>query len=393
MSFKKKLYSIRLIRSALTQEVNTEKKLTNRHFAALYLLRKIHTTYRKRLEQELAELRYWTGLNNTNYSSYSKFKEELQEIEPDEVWDFIRSEIGNVEVLIDLGSGVRPTNVCTPRIHLNVEKWHPYNVHLSKRYPKSNLIQVEMDALEFLQIQPDSSLDTIIAFDIIEHFTKDLGWKLIQEIQRTTKNTAIIFTPNGFMEQHVSENDSEGWGWTGNILQNHLSGWTAQDFLNWNCTVSHDYHKLHGFEDGALVAVYKPKKVLFEESNTVVLMNLSENITENEWRELIEKIERTSSHSKISVIFHNGLAQGSHLILPNFEFPNWPAKYATFDPFVNQVESKLRWLIPGLSSDTLSILRRSNFAEIIYVGKKDSKTTNQYFQQKLKGEKFKQILI
>lgn len=389
---KNKLNLIQFNRSVLTQEKYKRRIL---HFINPLVLSfgKYRRLYQKRLDSEISELNYWTGLNST--SNFTIFKEHKGQnnLEPEQVWGFIRERVGNVEVLVDLGSGVRPSNICTPKIHINVEKWHPYNSHLSNRYPNSNLIQVEMDALEFLKIQPAASLDTIIAFDLIEHLTKDLGWKLIEEIQRTTKNTAVIFTPNGFMEQHVSENDSDDWGWTGNILQNHLSGWTDKDFLNWNCRISPNYHAIHGFEGGALVAVYQPQKNLFENSGTVVLLNLSEDLPVGQWQYLSDRILQAASCSEISIVFHNSFAQGSHLILPNFQFPNWPAKYASFDPFINEVESALHWLVKSKQTDVLSILRSNKFKEIIYVSKVESESTNQYFRKKLVGKNLKEIIF
>jgi len=389
---KNKLNLIQVNRSILTQE-KYKRKILQFINPLVLSFGKYRRLYQQRLDSEIIELNYWTGLNSTpNFTTFNAQKGQ-KNIEPEQVWGFIRDRVGNVEVLVDLGSGVRPSNICTPKIHINIEKWHPYNAHLSKRYPNSNFIQVEMDALEFLKIQPDASLDTIIAFDLIEHLTKDLGWKLIEEIQRTTKNTAVVFTPNGFMEQHVGENDLDGWGWTGNFLQNHLSGWTDQDFLNWDCTISPNYHTIDGFEGGALVAVYQPQKKLFENSGTVVLLNLSEDLPVGQWQDLNERILQAASYSEISVVFHNSFAPGSHLIFPNFQLPNWPAKYASFDPFINEVESALSWSVKSKQTDVLSILKSNKFKEIVYVSKVDSESTNQYFRKKLVGKNFTEIIF
>jgi hypothetical protein len=141
------------------------------------------------------------------------------------------------------------------------------------------------------------------------------------------------------------------------------------------------------------VAVYQPHRKLFENSGTIVLLNLSENLPVGQWQDLNERILQTASHAEISVIFHNSLAQGSHLILPNFQFPNWPSKYASYDPFICEVESALRWLGKSKQTDVLSILKSNKFREIIYVSKADSESTNKYFRKKLLGKKVTEILF
>jgi len=392
MKILSRLNTIQINRSVLEQ---TEcKKINFRSIArSMLLYGKRRKLYEKRLESEISELNYWTGISSENAFSNGSFQENTNSISPEQLWSLIRKKIGSVEVLIDLGSGVRPSNISTPKVHVNVEKWHPYNLHLSRRYSNSGLIQVEMDALDFLQIQPNASLDTIIAFDLIEHLPKDLGWKLIQEIQRTTKNTAVIFTPNGFMEQHVDENESDEWGWTGNLLQNHLSGWTKDEFLNWECMISPNYHTANGYEGGALVAIYQPRKEYFEGGGTVVLLNLSKDLPADQWQDLTERILQAASYSEISVVFHNSLAQGSHLIVPNFNFPDWPARYATYDPFINEVESEFRWIGKSKQTDVLSILRSNQFKEIIYVSKTESESINLYFREKLMAERVTEIIL
>lgn len=69
----------------------------------------------------------------------------------------------------------------------------------------------------------DNSFDCALALDVIEHFTKADGEKLLNEMARIAKKRIIIYTPNGFLEQNVFED---------NQAQKHLSGWTAKEMLN-----------------------------------------------------------------------------------------------------------------------------------------------------------------
>lgn len=64
------------------------------------------------------------------------------------------------------------------------------------------------------------SFDAVIALDVIEHFTKEDGYKLLNNMERVAKKRVILVTPNGFVPQYNKDNK----------LQAHLSGWSVKDF-------------------------------------------------------------------------------------------------------------------------------------------------------------------
>lgn len=64
------------------------------------------------------------------------------------------------------------------------------------------------------------SFDATISLDVIEHLTKEDGHKFLDNLEKIAKKKIVIVTPNGFMIQH---NEVNG-------LQEHLSGWTVEDF-------------------------------------------------------------------------------------------------------------------------------------------------------------------
>ena len=72
----------------------------------------------------------------------------------------------------------------------------------------------------------DDAYDLIVAFDLIEHLPKDTGYLLLYEIDRISSATSIIFTPNGFVWQPPSSNNS---------FNAHISGWTPLELrkLGW----------------------------------------------------------------------------------------------------------------------------------------------------------------
>ena len=68
---------------------------------------------------------------------------------------------------------------------------------------------------------PPKSFDCVLAFDVIEHLDKDVGLKLLDQMECISRKKVIVFTPNGFLPQGALG---------GNPFQVHRSGWTAGEF-------------------------------------------------------------------------------------------------------------------------------------------------------------------
>lgn len=65
------------------------------------------------------------------------------------------------------------------------------------------------------------SFDVVMALDVIEHVTKEDGWRLLTALESVARARVMVFTPNGFLPQGERE---------GNPLQVHRSGWTTEEF-------------------------------------------------------------------------------------------------------------------------------------------------------------------
>jgi SAM-dependent methyltransferase len=76
------------------------------------------------------------------------------------------------------------------------------------------------DALDLDTIFQPGSFDGVLALDLIEHLTKEDGLRLLAMMERLARKKTVVFTPNGFLEQHETED---------NALQVHKSGWTAKE--------------------------------------------------------------------------------------------------------------------------------------------------------------------
>ena len=74
---------------------------------------------------------------------------------------------------------------------------------------------------------PSQSFDLVIGFDLIEHLSKENGYLLLYEMERISKHSAVIFTPNGHVWQPPSAE---------NPMQAHISGWTPSELraFGWN---------------------------------------------------------------------------------------------------------------------------------------------------------------
>lgn len=75
------------------------------------------------------------------------------------------------------------------------------------------------DVKDIGKVFVDRRFDACIALDVIEHLTKEDGWKMLETMERLATKRVVIFTPNGFIPQKSHDGD----------LQEHLSGWLADE--------------------------------------------------------------------------------------------------------------------------------------------------------------------
>ena len=75
------------------------------------------------------------------------------------------------------------------------------------------------DVKRISELFPPKSFDACVALDVIEHLPKEDGWRMADAMERLARKRVIIFTPNGFIPQKSKDGD----------LQEHLSGWTADE--------------------------------------------------------------------------------------------------------------------------------------------------------------------
>lgn len=75
------------------------------------------------------------------------------------------------------------------------------------------------DALDCLSKIADKSYEFVIAIDILEHFWKEDGWRLLSELTRVCSRAALVSTPKDFHAQEFEANP----------LETHRSLWSCED--------------------------------------------------------------------------------------------------------------------------------------------------------------------
>lgn len=85
------------------------------------------------------------------------------------------------------------------------------------------------DALDAVALFGEYSFDVVMACELIEHFEKGDGPKLLNELERVARRIVIGTTPNGYLVQDPAL--SPGEPWAKNPYQKHLSGWGPVDLM------------------------------------------------------------------------------------------------------------------------------------------------------------------
>ncbi|HEX7976115.1 MAG TPA: class I SAM-dependent methyltransferase [Anaerolineales bacterium] len=187
-------------------------------------------------------------------------------VKRDELWQVAGRMLFEVDVVLDIGPGIRPQTFIFPRIHICVEPHLPYIEHM-RRLPRfrndPRYVFLNTTWETAMGELPDQSVDTVIALDMIEHLEKADGLRLLREAERVARRQVAIFTPLGFYPQSCESPDGiDRWGMDGAAWQAHRSGWLPEDFgPGWDFVVCEAYHLVDEHEQplekpfGALWAV------------------------------------------------------------------------------------------------------------------------------------------
>ena len=156
----------------------------------------------------------------------------------------IPEEILSVNVVLDIGCGIRPQTFFKPELHILCEPWEEYVEILQNRFvTQQNILVLKGSWEDVLPFFPNQSVDSIFLLDVIEHLEKEEGLRLMTECERLARKQIIIFTPLGFMPQDHDPSGYDAWGLQGADWQVHKSGWTPEDFdPSWSIFAAKTFH-------------------------------------------------------------------------------------------------------------------------------------------------------
>ncbi len=140
--------------------------------------------------------------------------------------------------ILDVGCGKSSPARFAPDAHLiGLDAYAP-DIALAKQAGTHDEF-VKADALCIDALFAPRSFDACTALDVIEHFAKEDGTRLLDAMERVARKRVVVFTPNGFLPQPRAD-DAD--------LQEHISGWTVDDFLQRGYRVygSHGPKRLRG---------------------------------------------------------------------------------------------------------------------------------------------------
>lgn len=155
--------------------------------------------------------------------------------------------ISRVDVVLDIGSGIRPQTFFRPRVHICCEPHPEYVEVLKKQLHRHNLVILQSTWMSVLALMPNQSVDSVFLLDLIEHLDKEEGAQLLSECNRVARVQVVVFTPLGFMTQEYMPGEVDGWGFHGSEWQVHKSGWEPSDFgPSWTILGARHYHLVNG---------------------------------------------------------------------------------------------------------------------------------------------------
>lgn len=132
-----------------------------------------------------------------------------------------------VNVILDIGAGIRPINWFTPKAHICVEPHSPYADCLEE----AGYWVWRTTALGALSRANHGEFDAIYMLDVIEHMERAEGEEVLALAIALAPKQIVVSSPDGFLHQ-----DWDLWKMGGEHWQTHRSAWTPADFPGWAIT-------------------------------------------------------------------------------------------------------------------------------------------------------------
>lgn len=166
-------------------------------------------------------------------------------VEAGKLFETVALRLEQVDLLLDIGCGIRPQQLVRPMTHICCEPCSQYVAHLqaavAASFDRSYLI-VNAGWREAVLLFPAGSVDTVFLVDVIEHLDKEEARELLQATVRLARRQIAVFTPLGFIPQSHRDG-KDAWGLDGGAWQEHKSGWSPEDFDDgWEIFLADPFH-------------------------------------------------------------------------------------------------------------------------------------------------------
>lgn len=139
--------------------------------------------------------------------------------------------IQEVDIVYDIGAGLRPMGWYKPAAHVCIEPHQPYAEMLRDGGYEvwgATALEALASVLQDRSIGAYTCVDAVYLLDIIEHMTRCEGLEVLRLADLLQPKQIVVATPVGFFPQ-----EGDAWGLGGEQWQLHRSGWLPEDFPGW----------------------------------------------------------------------------------------------------------------------------------------------------------------
>jgi len=173
---------------------------------------------------------------------------------------YLKRELANCGKVLDLGCGYNsPLQYCNVPFKVGVDLFEPYletskGKGIHNKYIRADIREVEFDI---------NSFDAVIAIEVLEHLTKQEGFKLLEKMSKWAKKKVIVTTPNGYLFQE---------GYDNNPLQEHRSGWNIEELKKLG-------FKVHGINGWKKLRGHKSEIIYYPVFFWRIISDITQKIT------------------------------------------------------------------------------------------------------------------
>ena len=163
----------------------------------------------------------------------------------DELFPKAIEQLQKVDIVLDIGCGIRPQNYICPLVHICCEPFEEYSeilIDKANQQTDRHFIVLKTGWEEAIKLFAPKSVDTIFLLDVIEHLEKEKGEELLRLTESIARKQVVIFTPLGYVPQEHPDG-IDAWGLNGGAWQEHKSGWLPNDFNDsWDIYACKEFH-------------------------------------------------------------------------------------------------------------------------------------------------------